>query len=666
MSERAKNRLTQAFSTTVSGRLDDGVLVVTIDNPPVNAASADMRAGLFATIWHAGEADEVQAVVITGAGKNFVGGADIREFGAPMAEPVLPQVVAAIEASAKPVVAAINGAALGGGLEIALACHFRIAAPSAKVGLPEVKLGIVPGAGGTQRLPRLAGAAAALELIATGRIVSASEALSLGIIDSVVAGNPIADAIATARKLASRPLRRTGELVVPAADAALVEQAAAKALSRARGQQAPVEAVRLVRNAGKQSLAEGLADERATFLRLRDSEEAKALRHVFFAERAAAKVAGLEGIEPKPVRTIGVIGTGLMGSGIAVAALGAGYRVIGVEQTAEAAAKGRDRIVALLDRAVTSGRLDAAGRDEQLVRLSVTGRAEELADADLVIEAVFDDLAVKTELFAKLAGIVRPDAILATNTSYLDPDVIAAATSQLGRVLGLHFFSPANIMRLVEVVRCAKTAPDVLATGLAVARKLGKLPVVSGVCEGFIGNRIFSTYRREAEVLLEDGALPHEIDAAMESYGFAMGPFAAFDLAGLEIAWARRKRQAATRDPAVRYVDIADRLCEAGRFGQKTGRGWYAYPNGKRTIDSEVTALVEASRARKGIVPRQIPADEVVSRLLAAMAEEGKAVLAEGIAQRASDIDLVMINGYGFPAHRGGPMFQSSNSPAAS
>ena len=405
------------------------------------------------------------------------------------------------------------------------------------------------------------------------------------------------------------------------------------------------------------ALAEGLADERATFLRLRDSDEAKALRHVFFAERAAAKVAGLDGVAPRPVRTIGVVGTGLMGSGIAVAALDAGYRVIGVEQTAEAAAKGRDRIVGLLDRAVASGRLDADGRAARLDRLAVTANAGEIAEADLVIEAVFDDLAVKTGLFRQLDSIVRPDAILATNTSYLDPDVIAAATSRPERVLGLHFFSPANVMRLLEVVRGSRTAPDVLATGIAVARKLGKLPVVSGVCEGFIGNRIFSAYRREAEFMLEDGAMPHEIDAAMERYGFAMGPFAVFDLAGLEIAWARRKRQAATRDPGERYVDIADRLCEAGRFGQKTGRGWYAYPEGKRAIDPEVTGLIEQSRTAKGIVPRKIPEAEIVSRLLAAMAAEGKAILAEGIAERAGDIDLVMINGYGFPAHKGGPMF---------
>ncbi|RLP23209.1 3-hydroxyacyl-CoA dehydrogenase NAD-binding domain-containing protein [Mesorhizobium sp. YM1C-6-2] len=650
------------FSATVTGSVTDGVLVVTIDNPPVNAASADMRQGLFAAIDHAAADSGIAGVVVTGAGKTFVGGADIREFGKPMAEPLLPQLVNHIEACDKPVVAAINGAALGGGLEIALGCHHRIASPAAKLGLPEVKLGIVPGAGGTQRLPRLAGIVAAAEMAATGRMVGADEALALGIVDEVTTDDLVAKAVAAVGALAGDPPRRSGELAVQAADAEAFDKMSAKVLARARGQDAPAEALRLVRSAGERTLAEGLVDERATFIRLRDADQAKALRHVFFAERAAAKVDGLEGVEPRPIRTIGIVGLGLMGSGIAVAALDGGYTVIGAEMTAEAAEKGRERIVAVLDRNVASGRLDADGREKRLARLTTSGRLEDLADADLVIEAVFDDLAVKTELFQRLDAIVRPDAVLATNTSYLDPDVLAAATTRPERVVGLHFFSPANIMRLVEVVNCARTAPDVLATALAVAKKLGKLPVVSGVTEGFIGNSIFSAYRREAEFLLEDGALPQEIDAAMEAYGFAMGPFAVFDLAGLEIAWARRKRQAGTRDPAERYVEIADRLCEAGRFGQKAGRGWYAYPDGKRTVDPEVTALIEAARTKKSIVARRIEAEEIVSRLLGAMAAEGDRLLANKIALRASDIDLVLINGYGFPAHRGGPMFAAGRS----
>ncbi|WP_105441103.1 3-hydroxyacyl-CoA dehydrogenase NAD-binding domain-containing protein [Neorhizobium sp. T25_13] len=644
------------FSATVSTMTRNGVLVVTIDNPPVNATSVDVRSGLEKALAHAETAPDVTGVVVTGAGKTFIGGADIKEFGKPAMEPILPDVIETIEGLSKPVVAALNGAALGGGLEVALACHHRVASPAAQVGLPEVKLGIAPGAGGTQRLPRLIGIPAALDLITSGRSVKAEEALKLGIVDEVTAGDLVEAAISAALALAGKPLRRTGELNIAAVDPAEIEKASVKIIAKARGQKAPVEAVRLV-TASNRPLVEGLADERATFLALRDSREAAALRHVFFAERESSKVDGLEGVKSRSVETIGICGLGLMGSGIAVAALGAGYSVIGLDQTSEAAEKGRQRIIGLLERNVASGRLDQAGFEAQKARLSVTAEDVDLAPCDLVVEAVFDDLAVKTDLFRRLDKVIRSDAVLATNTSYLNPDEIAAATKHPERVLGLHFFSPAHVMRLLEVVRCAKTTPDVLATGLAVAKKLRKLPVVTGVTEGFIGNRIFSAYRREAEFLLEDGALPHEVDAALEDYGFPMGLFAVYDMAGLEIAWARRRRQAATRDPSARYVEIADTLCETGRLGQKAGRGWYAYPEGKRTIDPEVTAIIEAARGQKGITPRAFSNGEIVERLLAAMALEGEALLAEGIVARASDIDLVMINGYGFPAHKGGPMF---------
>ena len=646
-----------SFSDTVRGAVSNGVLLIEIDHPPVNALSTDTRKGLLAALAHGEAAADVAAMVITGAGGIFIGGADIREFGAPPAEPVLPTVLDAIENATKPVVAAINGAALGGGLEVALATHRRIADPAATLALPEVKLGIVPGAGGTQRLPRLIGIPAAIDLIATGRIASAREALKLGIVDRIESGDLRMAAIAEARSLVGTELRRTDVCETPAATAAAIDAAASKALARARGQNAPQEAVRLVRLSAERPFADGLAEERRTFLALRGSEQAAALRHVFFAERAAAKIPGLEDVKPRTVETISVVGLGLMGSGIATSALDAGFAVVGIEPSEDAAAEGRSRIEGLLDRALQSGRIDEAGKADRLRRLTTSAAFESLSDADLVIEAVFDDLAVKTDLFVRLDGIVRPDAILATNTSYLDPDAIAAATSRPERVLGLHFFSPANVMRLLEVVRCARTAPDVLATGLAVAKRLRKLPIVCGVTEGFIGNRIFSTYRREAEFLLEDGALPQQIDAAMEAYGFAMGPFAVFDLAGLEIAWARRKRQAATRDPKARYVDIADHLCEAGRLGLKAGRGWYRYRDGKREVDPEVTALIEQRRAAKGLAARSISDDEIMRRLLASMAAEGTALLSEGIAARASDIDLVMINGYGFPAHKGGPMF---------
>ncbi|WP_312858707.1 3-hydroxyacyl-CoA dehydrogenase family protein [Rhizobium sp. G21] len=413
----------------------------------------------------------------------------------------------------------------------------------------------------------------------------------------------------------------------------------------------------LIESAGRTPLVDGLAHERAAFLKLKQSPQSAALRHVFFAEREAGKIPGLAGVVPRKIEILGVVGAGLMGSGIAVAALDAGFRVTVVEQTDDAADKGRLRITGLLDKALASGRTDAATHAERVSRLTVASELAALADADLVIEAVFDDLDVKIDLFRRLDEVVRDDAILATNTSYLDPDVIAAATKRPERMLGLHFFSPAHIMRLVEVVQCAKSAPEIVATGFAVAKAMRKLPIYSGVTEGFIGNRIFSAYRREAEYLVEDGAEPQDVDSAIEAFGMAMGPFAISDLAGLEIAWARRKRQAATRDPNERYVEIADRLCEAGRFGQKNGLGWYKYVDGKRVVDADVTALISELRASKNIVPQVFSQDDILGRLLKAMADEGQRLLDAGVALRASDIDLVLINGYGFPAHKGGPMY---------
>lgn len=654
-----------AFSSTVTGISHGDFLIITIDNSPVNALSHDVRSGLLDAIT-AAEADHaIQAVMITGAGKNFVGGADIREFGQPPREPHLPDLLNRIERCTKQVVAAINGPALGGGCELALACHYRLATSNAKLGLPEVKLGIVPGAGGTQRLPRLVGLVAAVDLIGSGRLIGAREAQDLGLIDTIADGDLTAPAVNLLPTLLKNPPRRTSDQPVSKDSDNDVDLAAKKITAKSRGQKAPIEAVRLVRLAAERSFEEGLADERATFLKLRDSEEAAALRHIFFAERAASKVEGLDGIAPNPVQTIGIVGTGLMGSGIAISALAAGFNVIAVEQSVETAQAGRERITALLDRSLASGRLGIEAHAAQINRLLVTSDTEQLSRADMVIEAVFDDLDVKIALFQRLDNIVRQDAILATNTSYLNPDEIAAATRHPERVVGLHFFSPAHIMRLVEVVRCAQSSPSALATALAVSKRLGKLAVTTGVCEGFIGNRIFSAYRQEAEFLLEEGALPEQIDNALEEYGFPMGLFAVNDLAGLQIAWARRKRQAATRNPGDRYVDIADRLCEAGRFGQKTGFGWYAYENGKRKVDPDVTAIIEASRAAKNIVAQSFTADEIMVRLLAAMSEEGKALCQEGIAARASDIDLVMVNGYGFPAHKGGPMFAASrNEPS--
>ncbi|MGR6468420.1 3-hydroxyacyl-CoA dehydrogenase NAD-binding domain-containing protein [Rhizobium sp. PAMB 3182] len=646
-----------SFSSTVRARIDGTTLVVAIDNPPVNAAGAEVRAGLAAAISHAENNDGVTAVVITGAGKTFVGGADIREFGKPPVEPSLPAVVAAIEASGKPVVAAINGAALGGGLELALACHARIASASASMGLPEVNLGLVPGAGGTQRLPRLIGMTAALDMIAGGKPVKAAKALETGLIDKVASADLIGEAIALASELAGKPPRRTGGLSVPKVDEGAFEALTERFLKKARGQTAPGEAIRLVRLAAGTDLEKGLIAERETFIRLRDGAESAALRHIFFAERAAGKPADLAGVEPYPLSVIGIAGTGLMGCGIAVATLAAGYRVVALDQTEEAAQAGLQRIRGMIEQSVISGRLTREAADDQLSRLTASADPKDLAEADLVIEAVFDDFEVKAELFRTLDGIVRPDTVLATNTSYLDPDGIAAATAHPERVAGLHFFSPANIMRLVEVVRCARATPRTMATLLAFARKLKKIPVVTGVCEGFIGNRIFSAYRTATERLLEEGALPQDIDRAAEDFGFAMGPFAVFDMAGLEIAWTRRKRQAASRDPSLPYCELPDRVCEAGRFGRKTGRGWYRYEDGKRMIDPDIDRMISDYRAEKGFSVRKIPDAEIVERLLGAMVREGLALIDEGIAAGPDDIDVVMVHGYGFPARHGGPMF---------
>ncbi|MBN9251817.1 MAG: enoyl-CoA hydratase/isomerase family protein [Mesorhizobium sp.] len=638
---------------------DGTVGVIMIDNPPVNAASHAVRAGLMAALAEANEDAQVQAIVLACAGRTFVAGADVKEFGQPPRDPLLTEVVNVIEASPKPVVAAVHGTALGGGFELALGAHARIASTDAQFGLPEVKLGIIPGAGGTQRLPRLVGVAAAMEIAASGRRVGAAEAVKLGAVDRIAKGDLIEDAKTFARELIGAPLRRTGELAVPAFDADAVQKQLVVIEKKARGQVSPGRAARMVLRAGSVSLQEGLAEERAAFRELVSSDQSVALRYVFAAERQAAKLPGIEGVEPRPVRTVGVVGAGLMGAGIAVSFADAGFSVVVVERDMAALEAGQARIRDIYQRVVKSGRISEAAMNERLSRLSFFDERKALADCDLVIEAVFDDLQVKQELFASLSGIVRPDTVLATNTSYLDPDVIAGVVQGPERLIGLHFFSPANVMRLVEVVRTSKIAPDVLATGLAVVKKLGKLGVVSGVCEGFIGNRIFTAYRRECDFMLEDGALPQDIDAALEGYGFPMGLYAVNDLAGLDISWARRKRNAATRDPSERYVVIADRLCEAGRFGRKSGKGYYSYESGEKAVDPEVTALIEAASRDAGIERRSFSSSEIVERVMAAIAAEGRKILSEGIALRGSDIDLVLINGYGYPAWRGGPMFQA-------
>jgi 3-hydroxyacyl-CoA dehydrogenase len=631
------------------------VAVITIDNPPVNALSREVRQGLLDTFTSLAADNTVSAVVINGGPGRFIAGADIKEMNVPPTAPSLPDVVAAINAFPKPVIAAIGGAALGGGFEIALACDMRIASPNATVGLPETRLGIIPGAGGTQRLPRLVGIARAITLICEARILKAAEAAEAGLIDHVVQGDVLAEALHLAP---STRKRRLSQALVPPGNDAEEEKVAASALSRSKGLPAIAEAIVIVRATRNRSFGEGLAQERAAFLRLRDSMEAKALRYLFFAERESAKVPGIEGVATRPIKRIAIIGAGTMGAGIAVALADAGFNFAVIERDAAAVSAGADRIQAAYDRQVKSGRLAAHEAQERIKRISLSEDWAMLVNADLVIEAAVEDLDIKRDIFRKLDEIAQPNAVLATNTSYLDVDAIAAVTLRPQNVLGLHFFAPANIMKLLEVVRGAKTSPDVLATALSFAKRIGKLPVVAGNEEGFIGNRIFSAYRRHAEYLVEDGAAPEQVDAALEVYGFAMGFFAVSDLSGLDIAWALRKRRAASRDPGERYVIVADTLCEMGRLGRKTGAGWYAYDStGQKTLDPVVAGIIASARAAKGITRRSFTAEHIQRRLLAVMVNEGAKVLEEGIVLRPSDIDVVFVNGYGFPRHKGGPMW---------
>ncbi len=634
---------------------DGQIAVVTIDNPPVNALSTPVRDGLLAAFCELASDSAVKAIVITGAGSDFIAGADLKEMSLPPIPPSLPDVILEMEKCGKPIVAALKGSTLGGGYEFALACDYRLAAANAVVGLPETKLGIIPGAGGTQRLPRLVGVAKAIELITEGKRLKANEALSLGMIDAIVYGDLLAEAKLIATRLPKRRLSKS-PLVCSTADE--ISAAAAAATKKSRGSKNIEVAIETIRQSEHVPFDQAVQNEREAFLMLRESDEAKALRHLFFAERESRKVPGIADAKPREIKRIVILGAGTMGAGIAASFADARYEVTVIERDKIAAGAGMDRIRAIYQRQVEQGRLTQQAADERLTRVALTDDWEFVREADLVIEAVFEDIAIKTEAFRKIDTLAKPGAILATNTSYLDVDQIAAVTKRPEEVVGLHFFSPANVMRLLEVVRGAKTAPDVLATGLEIARRIGKLPIVAGVCDGFIGNRIFSVYRRHAEYLMLDGASPEEIDRAMEKFGFAMGPFAVSDLAGLDIAWAMRKRRAATRHPDERYVEVADRLCEQGLFGRKTGRGWYVYEKGTQPVPNpEVVKHLEAERAAKKITPRKFTDAEISRRLIAAMANEGAKVLQAGIALHASDIDLVFVNGYGFPAARGGPMY---------
>lgn len=657
---------TQSASTPnlVKFQRHANVLVVTIDNPPVNALGVDVRRGLMAAI-DAAEADGgVAAVLIVGAGRNFIAGADIREFGKTPQPPSLPEVCARIENCSKPVVAAIHGAALGGGLEIALSAHYRLAVPTAKLGLPEVQLGLLPGSGGTQRAPRLIGVKAALELMLSGRHAGAKEALSLGLIDRLADGtDALPPGLAYAQELvaAKAPVRRTRDaqgLADAEASRAALEAARADTARKSRGLFSPMKIVEAVEAALTQPFDDGMALERKLFLQCIDSPQRAGLIHAFFAEREVLKAPETKAAKPRPLESAGIIGGGTMGAGIAVAMLDAGMPVTMIERDEPSLARGRAHIEKVYDGLVKKGRITADAKTAVMARFSGSTSYDALAKADIVVEAVFEDMGVKKAVFAELDRVCKPDAVLATNTSYLDIDEIAASISRPSDVVGLHFFSPANIMKLLEIVVPAKVSADVVATGFELAKKLKKVPVRAGVCDGFIGNRILAVYRQAADHMMEDGASPYQIDKAVRDFGYPMGPFQVSDLAGGDIGWATRKRKAATRDPHARYVQIADRICERGWFGQKTQRGYYLYPEGARTgtEDPEVLAIIDAERQRAGIAPRSFTDDEIMRRYMAAMINEGANVVHERIALRPLDVDVTFLYGYGFPRHRGGPM----------
>ncbi len=650
---------------TASYELRGAVAVITLNNPPVNGLGYATRRSVAEGVDRANADPAVQAIVITGAGRVFCGGADIREFGTPkaVAEPNLLSLILQVEASAKPVVTAVHGVCMGGGLELALGCHYRVAAPGTQVALPEVKLGLVPGAGGTQRLPRALGVEHALNMIASGEPVK-SELLAAipgqKLFDRVIDGELVAGAVAfTLEVAAQRPLPRVRDrkALHPNPDGYFgFARNTVKAM--AKNLVAPGKCVDCVEAAVKRPFDDGLRFERETFVGLMWSPQSKALRHAFFGERATAKIPDVpEDTPQRKVERVAVIGAGTMGGGIAMNFLNAGLPVVILEAKQEALERGVGVIRKNYEAQVRKGKLDAAEYEQRIALLQPALAYDAIRDADLVIEAVFEEMDVKEQVFRKLDAVCKPGAILATNTSTLDVNRIAAATQRPQDVLGMHFFSPANVMKLLEVVRGEQTAKEVLATVMALARRIRKTAVVARVCDGFIGNRMIEQYARQAGFLLDEGCTPQQVDKAIEKFGFAMGPFRMSDLAGNDISWAIRKRRALER-PELRYSRTADLVCELGRFGQKTGAGWYDYKPGKRDaiVSSVVAGLIEQHRAALGIQPRKIGDDEIVQRLVYALVNEGAKILDEGIASKASDIDMVYLTGYGFPVWRGGPM----------
>ena len=628
--------------------------VIEIDRPPVNAINHDIRTGLVAALTAIAGDDKVERIILSGAGDVFAAGADAGEFGLQMIQPDLPAVVAALEAVTVPVIAVIKGVCLGGGLELALACRWRIASPTARLGLPEVILGVVPGSGGTQRLPRLVGMKAALSMIPTGRHVGAAEALEIGLIDQQEE-DPFAAALAMhLDDLDARP--PISKLPPPRSEPEIAEAALVKARRRMPRQSAPEEAVRLVELAASHSFEDGLEAERATFLRLRDGDECRALRHIFFAERGARAPARLKAVRPASLANTVVIGGGSMGAGIAHALARAGSAITLIERDDEAVHAARLRMSGLYEAAVKRGLITAEAATEEQSSIRYQSGYGDIEEAGLVIEAVFEDMQVKCDVL-KALDKAAPRAVLASNTSYLDIDIMAGCLSDPSRLVGLHFFSPAHIMKLLEIVKGVQTSDYALATGYALAKHLRKIPVEVGVCDGFVGNRMLQRVREAAELLLLDGAEPEQIDRAMRGFGYSMGLYETQDMSGLDIAWANRRRQQATRDPERRYSKVQDQVCEAGWLGRKAGLGWYVYENDKLTGPNPAVApLIAAEAARHGISRRELSDKAVLQTLMLALINEAANILDEGIARSASDIDLVLVHGYGFPRFRGGPL----------
>ena len=642
--------------------IEEDLAIISFNNPPVNSLGLAVRKGLVEALNAAENNVNVRAIILIGEGSTFPAGADIKEFGHPPQEPHLPAICDKIEKTKKPVISALHGTALGGGLEIALSSHYRIASEKTKIGLPEVHLGLLPGAGGTQRLPRLAGIVPALKIMTSGGPISSTEALKIGIIDKIAE-----DLLSNAKSFARENMGKNNYPITSNIQDKIIDseenRGAIKSFreelqKKARGLLAPQKIVDCVEASLSLKIEDGLKFERNAFSELMATKQSKALIHAFFAERKSAKIPEIASATHRSISSLGVIGGGTMGSGITVAALNAGLHVKMIEKDKDSIDRGIRNVRKVYERDVKKGRMNLEKKEKILSNYEPSTDMQNLSQVDMVIEAVYEEMEIKKSVFRKLDKIAKDGAVLASNTSYLNIDEIASVTKRPQDVIGLHFFSPANIMRLLEIVIPGKVADDVVATGFHLAKRMKKVPVRAGNCDGFIGNRILSTYGEAAGYIMEDGASPYEIDKAIVNFGYPMGPYQMFDLAGGDIGWATRKRKSATRNPKLRYVEISDRLCENGWFGQKTGRGFYRYTEGERRgkEDPEVLDIIRIEREKKGIKPKDFSEEEILRRYLGAMINESAKVIEENMALRPSDIDVTKLYGYGFPRHKGGPM----------